>query len=230
MEFIVYWKCKITKFMDDLKKYINSLRHDFTLKHLDESIIEKEPFSQFEAWLKEAMQAEIPDPNAFILSTASAQGKPSGRVLLLRDYSSSGFVFYTNYNSRKGRDIESNPFASITFFWQQLERQVRIEGKLQKLAPEKSNEYFNSRPRESRIGAWTSTQSERIENRKVLDDLNQKYTQKFQNKEIPRPKHWGGYQLIPDNIEFWQGRPGRLHDRLVYNLENGSWRISRLAP
>lgn len=216
--------------MDDLRKYISNLRHDFTLQHLDESLVEQDPFLQFEKWLKEATQAQLPEPNAMILSTADKEGRPSGRVLLLRDFSSEGFIFYTNYESRKGKEIAENPFGAMTFFWQQLERQVRIEGKLQKLKEDLSDTYFSGRPRESQIGAWTSPQSKKLKNRNELDELNKKFHEKFKDKEVARPKHWGGYTLVPEKIEFWQGRAGRLHDRLVYQKVENSWQMYRLAP
>lgn len=216
--------------MDDLRKYISNLRHDFTLQHLDESLVEQEPFLQFEKWMKEAAQAQLPEPNAFVLSTATKEGKPSGRVLLLRDFSHSGFVFYTNYNSRKGKEITENPYAAMTFFWQQLERQIRVEGRIEKLSKEISDKYFSERPRESQVGAWTSPQSSILKNREELEELNKKYHVKFKNNEVFRPGFWGGFILIPDKVEFWQGRPGRLHDRIQYEKEKTGWKICRLAP
>jgi pyridoxamine 5'-phosphate oxidase len=160
----------------------------------------------------------------------NAGGRPSSRVLLLRNFDANGFVFYTNYNSRKAKDIEKNNNASLLFFWPELERQVRVEGKLVKQSAEESDRYFNSRPRESRLGAWTSPQSEIIADRSALDEELAVIIKKFEGKEVPRPEWWGGYTLQPDRIEFWQGRPSRLHDRVCYIKEKGQWKIVRLAP
>jgi pyridoxamine 5'-phosphate oxidase len=216
--------------MDDLREYINKLRHEFTLQRLDELTVDPDPVKQFGVWFREAADAQMPDPNAFVLSTASAQGRPSARVLLLRNFSEEGFAFYTNYHSRKGKEIEENPYAAMTFFWQQLERQVRIEGILEKQSDEESDLYFSSRPAGSRIGAWVSLQSQVIASRKELDIRFEELQKEYEGKEVPRPAHWGGYWLKPQMVEFWQGRPSRLHDRIVYHLENGEWSRRRLAP
>jgi len=167
-----------------------------------------------------------------VLATVDAAGKPSARVVLLKDVSASGFTFFTNYNSRKGRELAQHPYAAITFFWPALERQVRIEGKVVKVAPEISDSYFHSRPKGSQIGAWASPQSSEIESREVLEENDRELTAKFKSADvIPRPGHWGGYQLQPERLEFWQGRPNRLHDRLVYEQSEGKgWQIKRLAP
>lgn len=216
--------------MENLPEYLHQLRHDFSKMSLDESMVDADPVKQFDAWFHAAVDAKVNEPNAMVLSTVDAQNRPSSRVLLIRNYSNEGFVFYTNYNSRKGQDIQKNNYAALLFFWPELERQVRIEGKLIKQTAEESDRYFNSRPRESRLGAWTSPQSEIIADRKALDDELAVITQKFEGKEVTRPEWWGGYVLVPDRIEFWQGRPSRLHDRICYLKEKDSWKIARLAP
>ncbi len=217
--------------MSNLNEHIRSLREDFSKMKLDESMVKTNPFDQFEVWFDEAVTSNVNVPNALYLSTANSEGRPSGRIMLLRNFLNGGFSFYTNYNSRKGKEIEKNPFASITFFWPELERQVRIEGKLQKQTMEDSDEYFMSRPRESRIGAWASAQSEVIADRKVLEDVLENVTKKFEDAEVVRPDWWGGFILIPDHIEFWQGRPSRLHDRICYKKDSKeNWEIIRLAP
>lgn len=216
--------------MEDLREYINRLRHDFTLKQLDELSVDPNPVAQFGVWFREAVDAHVPDPNAFVLSTATAHGRPSARVVLLRNFNDKGFVFYTNYHSRKGKEIEENPFAAATFFWHQLERQVRVEGVLEKQTDEESDLYFNSRPVGSKVGAWVSPQSQVISSRKDLDLRYEELIGKYQDGNVPRPPHWGGYWLKPNLIEFWQGRPSRLHDRIVYMWDNGRWNVMRLAP
>ncbi len=215
--------------MEDLRVYINNLRHDFAKQTLDEKDVNPDAVLQFEKWFKEAVEAKVNEPNAMTVATADSDGKPSARILLLRNFSPNGFVFYTNYTSRKGKEIMENPNAALLFFWPELERQVRIEGVLKKQSNEESDLYFNSRPRESKLGAWTSSQSKVIESRKVLDEEYKKIAEKYPN-DVPRPEHWGGYVLEPLNIEFWQGRPSRLHDRLLYSKEKNSWKIERLAP
>ena len=209
---------------------IANLRNEYSKATLDILNTEEDPIQQFRSWFNEARKAQVPEPSAMIVSTASPDGKPSARVLLLKDITDKGFVFFTNYNSRKGKEIEKNPYASFTFFWPELERQVRIEGKLRKVKSSASDAYFSSRPRGSQIGAWASPQSEEIPNREVLETQEQKYQESFKGKDIPRPEHWGGYELIPDHLEFWQGRQSRLHDRIVYLLENELWSRKRLAP
>jgi pyridoxamine 5'-phosphate oxidase len=216
--------------MENLPNYINKLRHDFSKMTLDESMVDADPLKQFESWFREAVEGKVNEPNAMVVSTVNAGGRPSSRVLLLRNFDANGFVFYTNYNSRKAKDIEKNNNASLLFFWPELERQVRVEGKLVKQSAEESDRYFNSRPRESRLGAWTSPQSEIIADRSALDEELAVIIKKFEGKEVPRPEWWGGYTLQPDRIEFWQGRPSRLHDRVCYIKEKGQWKIVRLAP
>lgn len=216
--------------MKDLKTYINQLRRDFASQVLDERNVGKDPFSLFEQWMTEAVKAEVKEPNAMVLSTVSAEAKPSSRIVLLRDFSSEGFVFFTNYKSAKGSDLNKNPHATLLFFWPELERQIRITGMIKKTSEQVSDEYFNSRPRESRIGAWTSEQSSRISSRKELEDRYVALEKEFEGKEVPRPPHWGGYLLGPDVFEYWQGRPSRLHDRLLFEKNDGHWDVVRLAP
>jgi pyridoxamine 5'-phosphate oxidase len=216
--------------MENLRLYINSLRHDFSKQSLSENDVNKNGIVQFEQWFKEAVNAKVNEPNAMTVCTATKEGKPSARILLLRNFDENGFVFYTNYDSRKGHEIEANPYCSILFFWPELERQVRIEGMLQKQSKADSDIYFQTRPRTSKLGAWSSPQSKVIESRKVLDEAYQKNSEKFPDEQVPRPEFWGGYLLKPSSIEFWQGRPSRMHDRILYRKENNNWVISRLAP
>ncbi len=213
-----------------MDKEIANLRNEYSKAALDIHETTDNPVEQFRNWFDEARKALIPEPSAMTVSTASPEGRPSARVLLLKDITEQGFVFFTNYNSRKGKEIENNPFASLTFFWPELERQVRIEGKLEKVAPEVSDNYFNSRPRGSRIGAWASPQSEEIPDRDTLEIREKELKEKFEGQEIPRPEHWGGYELIPDRLEFWQGRESRLHDRIVYRKTGSGWSRKRIAP
>jgi pyridoxamine 5'-phosphate oxidase len=216
--------------MDNLREHINKLRYDFMKQSLDESMIQPDAIQQFSSWFLQAVDGKANEPNAFVLSTVGADLKPSARVLLLRDFNESGFVFYTNYKSRKGRQIEQNPFACMTFFWPELERQVRIEGKLMKQSSAESDEYFNARPRSSQLGAWASPQSDSLPSRADLDAALAEMEKRFEGKPVPRPEWWGGFVLQPDTIEFWQGRPSRLHDRLLYTRSGFEWKISRLAP
>ncbi len=198
---------------------------------LDELHTNADPILQFKKWFQEAMDAQIIEPYAMTISTVNSAHRPSSRVVLLRDVSEEGFSFYTNYLSRKGQDLAVNPFAAVNFFWPDLERQVRIEGKIVPLEAGISDAYFASRPRGSQIGAWSSPQSEIIDSRKVLEDAVENYIHQFEGKDVDRPQHWGGYCLIPDYIEFWQGRESRLHDRICYfQHSDGSWVRSRLAP
>jgi pyridoxamine 5'-phosphate oxidase len=216
--------------MEDIKSYINTLRHDFLKQTLDEKDINKNPVSQFEKWFKEAIDSKVNEPNAMSVSTVNKEGKPSSRIVLLRNFNETGFVFYTNYKSRKGEEANENVHAALLFFWPELERQVRIEGVLKKQTSEQSDLYFNARPRGSKLGAWTSEQSKVIASRKILDEEYERLSKKYPDENVPRPPHWGGYVLQPLNIEFWQGRPSRLHDRILFTKENNNWRIERLAP
>ncbi|GHB79305.1 pyridoxamine 5'-phosphate oxidase [Persicitalea jodogahamensis] len=209
---------------------IADLRKEYTKNGLSENEVSDAPLPQFKIWFDDALNAGVPEPNAMHLSTVSEDGRPSNRVVLLKELDDEGFVFYTNYHGRKGRDLAINPFASLTFFWVDLERQVRIEGKVSKVTDLESDQYFSVRPRGSQIGAWVSHQSEIIPSREILEQKQAEYELQFANKEVPRPMHWGGYRLIPDWIEFWQGRPSRLHDRIRYELRNEKWVVRRLAP
>lgn len=217
--------------MEAINQKIVSLRKDYSTATLNENEVDANPFKQFELWMHQAVEAEIMEPHAMNICTVSAVGKPSSRIVLLRGFDENGFVFYTNYNSHKGTDAAQNHFASINFFWPELERQVRIDGTISKIDQQTSTDYFHSRPRESQIGAWASQQSAVIANRKVVEDAFVHYTEKFKNLEvIPKPEHWGGYNIKPTSIEFWQGRPSRLHDRLRYTAINNGWKIERLSP
>lgn len=216
--------------MEDLRTYINKLRHDFSKEKLDEKDVNKDPIHQFEKWFKEAVDAKVNEPHAMTLCTATLEGKPSARIVLLRNFNETSFVFYTNYTSRKGEEIAENPSAALLFFWPELERQVRIEGTLKKQTVEESDLYFNTRPRSSKLGAWTSAQSKIIANREILDKEYEKFSKLYPGESVPRPPHWGGYVLKPESVEFWQGRPSRLHDRILYLLKENSWKIQRLAP
>lgn len=216
--------------MEDLRLYINTLRHDFAMQTLDEKDVAQNAIAQFEKWFKEAVDAKVNEPNAMTVCTASKDGKPSARILLLRNFNEKGFVYYTNYNSRKGNEINENPNVALLFFWPELERQVRIEGTVVKQTSEESDLYFKTRPRTSKLGAWTSEQSAVIANRDVIATEYAKFEVQFPTEDVPRPPHWGGYLLKPETIEFWQGRPSRLHDRILYSKTKNSWKIERLAP
>jgi len=209
---------------------ILSIRKDYTLKSLDISDVNNSPFEQFHQWLREAISAEALEVNAMTLSTLHADGYPNGRVVLLKelDY---GFVFFSNYQSEKGQELENHPKASLTFFWPELERQVRVMGTVEKISQSQSDEYFLSRPKGSQIGAWASPQSHKIRSREVLEERLKEMQLRFEEEKLVRPPHWGGYRVLPHKIEFWQGRPSRLHDRILYEKnEAGAWTISRLAP
>ena len=210
---------------------IANIRREYGLESLLTSKVSPCPFVQFKHWLDEAIAANFHDANAMVLSTVNPQGKPSSRIVLLKGLTDQGFRFFTNYESQKGQELLANPAASLVFWWDKLERQVRIEGEVRKLTPSESELYFHSRPRGSQIGAWSSPQSQAIGSPQQLQDLYQKLEDKFQGQDIPLPPHWGGYLLVPDRIEFWQGQPSRLHDRVNYTLnESAEWVISRLAP
>lgn len=211
---------------------IFDLRRDFSLKSLDESDINKNPITFFEQWFNEAVEANVYEPNAMNLSTATLDGKPSARIVLLKQIQSEGFVFFTNYSSKKGEQIALNPYIALTFVWHELERQVRIEGKVEKIADLESDSYFEMRPEKSKLGAWASPQSRVIPNRKYLENLMKDFDLKFIGKTISRPKNWGGYIVKPYLIEFWQGRENRLHDRIQYikDSDKDNWKTVRLAP
>lgn len=208
-----------------------AIRKEYRLQSLSEQDVDANPIKQFEKWFQQALASGIEEPNAMTFATSTTDGKPSARTVLLKGIKENGFVFFTNYESKKGKQINDNPFACLVFFWKELERQVRIEGEIKKITDEESDEYFASRPLESRIGAWSSPQSKVIESREVLEKNVAYFTNKYQSQNIPRPPRWGGYILVPSLIEFWQGGPGRLHDRLQYSIDKtNSWIIQRLAP
>ena len=214
-----------------MERKIADIRKDYTLHELSENEVASNPISQFNSWFQEAVEAKVNEPNAMSLGTA-VDGQPSVRIVLLKGVDEKGFSFFTNYQSAKGEELRQNPKAALTFFWAELERQVRIEGVVEKRPEAESDTYFNSRPKGSRVGAWSSPQSQVIPDREVLEERVQEYSQKFEDTEnVPRPDFWGGYVLSPTMVEFWQGRPSRLHDRIRYRLsENNSWTIERLAP
>ncbi|MBV5292418.1 MAG: pyridoxamine 5'-phosphate oxidase [Curvibacter lanceolatus] len=209
---------------------IADLRKSYERAELSEDASEAQPLRQFEKWLNEAITGEVPEPNAMTLATVGHDLRPSTRIVLIKGYDERGIVWYTNYESRKGHELAGNPFAALQFHWVELERVVRIEGRVEKVSDEESDAYFNSRPLDSRIGAWASPQSQVISGRSVLVANAARYGAQFMLKP-PRPPHWGGFRLVPERWEFWQGRKSRLHDRLRYRLEdNGSWVRERLAP
>ena len=208
---------------------IADLRNDYALRRLDETDVDADPFKQFHAWLAEAIEAQVPEPTAMTLATVDAPGRPSARIMLLKALDERGFVFYTNFESRKGAALASRPLAALTFFWKELERQVRIEGAVEKVSAAEADEYFASRPLGSRIGAWASTQSATIESRAWLE-ARVKAAEVQYGDGPPRPPHWGGYRVIPAWLEFWQGRQSRLHDRIAYAKSDDGWKITRLSP
>ena len=212
------------------QEMIQSLRQDYRAASFNESDADKNPIKQFEKWFEAAIEAQIYEPNVMTLATADKNGKPNARMVLLKGFDENGFCFYTNYLSTKGKELKKNPQACLVFFWAELERQVRIEGKVEKLDKETSEAYFNSRPKESQIGAIASPQSQVIANRAVLETKVEELTASYQDKNIAKPAHWGGYIVKPTSIEFWQGRTSRLHDRIKYDLINGKWQKNRLAP
>lgn len=215
--------------MNDKSREIASLRKSYERDELDETASAADPLRQFEHWFQQALNAELPEPNAMTVATVAADGRPSTRVVLIKGYDARGIVWYTNYDSRKGRELAGNPFAALQFHWVELERVVRIEGRVERVSAEESDAYFQSRPLDSRIGAWASPQSQVIDSRAVLVANAARYGAQFL-LQPPRPPHWGGYRLVPDRWEFWQGRKSRLHDRLRYRLDAGQWVRERLAP
>ncbi len=211
-------------------KSIADIRKEYSSKSLARTDVDINPVEQFNKWFNEAIRVEIEEVNAMTLSTVSNQGRPGARIVLLKGVENNGFVFFTNYNSKKGQELADNPYASLTFFWKELERQVRIDGKVEKISEADSITYFKSRPYKSRVGAWVSDQSKPLSSRVELMKKFTLQAAKFIGQDVPKPDFWGGYILIPDRIEFWQGRPSRLHDRINYKLENGIWIIERLSP
>ncbi len=211
-------------------KEIQNIRINYKQKSLDVKDVCINPVDQFDKWFNETMKSGILEPTAFILATADKNAKPSARTLLMKGYDGGGFYFYTNYESRKGKELADNNQASMIFFWPELERQIRIEGKVKKVSEEESFAYFKKRPFKSKVGAWASNQSTEIESRMTIMKKFFKYLIKFHSKDIPLPQYWGGYKLYPDYFEYWQGRENRLHDRICYKHENDDWLIKRLSP
>jgi pyridoxamine 5'-phosphate oxidase len=210
---------------------IASIRKEYSKASLDVTTVSHNPILQFDQWFNEAVTAEVPEPNAMTLATVNDQGRPSSRIILLKGVENNRFVFYTNYQSQKGKELEQNPACALTFFWPDLERQVRIEGIVGRIDEKRSTEYFQSRPRGSQIGAWASPQSSVIQNRALLDERTSQLEAKFLGVDkLPKPNQWGGYEVEPFMIEFWQGRPSRLHDRILYSKTDDVWKINRLAP
>lgn len=213
------------------KNEISGMRKVYQLGSLLEKDADTNPIKQFEIWWQQAIEAKTDEPNAMTLATCNREGKPSARIVLLKEIRETGFVFFTNYESRKAQEIGENSFVALVFFWKELERQVRIEGEIKKISSQESDAYFAVRPRESQVGAWSSPQSKTIKNADFLQENVKKFSEEFEGKEVPRPDFWGGYIVEPFRVEFWQGRPGRLHDRLRYSLsKSNEWQIERLAP
>lgn len=222
---------------DPQNEHLASLRREYTMNGLDEADMDADPINQFDVWINNALEAKLIDANGLTLATADTKGRPSARTVLLKHFDHKGFVFYTNYTSRKAEEMDANPWVSLLFYWREFERQIRIEGKAEKITRKESTYYFKQRPRDSRIGAWVSNQSSVINTRAMLRKKFNEMKRKFSNKEIPLPDHWGGYRVVPEEFEFWQGRANRLHDRLLYtkvsegeDRESVEWEISRLAP
>lgn len=209
---------------------IAHLRREYARARLDERDVDPDPLVQFHQWFDDARRAELPEPNAMTLATATPAGVPSARMVLLKAADERGFTFFTDYRSRKGQELEANPHAALVFFWGELERQVRITGTVSRVSREETEAYFRTRPRESRLGAWTSHQSTVLAGRETLEARLREVAARHPGDEVPTPPHWGGYLLEPDALEFWQGRESRLHDRVRYQREAGSWRIERLSP
>lgn len=211
-------------------KKLHKMRREYDSGALQEQEMAADPMEMFARWLEEAIAAGIDEPNAMTLATATPEGKPSARVVLLKEMTRNGFTFFTNYRSRKGEELRLNPYAALVFDWHEMARQVRIEGAVEQLPPDESDAYYLSRPENARIGAWTSPQSRVVADRGELDALQREVEQRFAQEPLPRPDHWGGYLMRPERIEFWQGRPNRMHDRLVYEKNEEEWSLQRLAP
>lgn len=215
--------------MEEVRKNVESVRREFNFGSLDLSDVPNNPIEIMEQWLADGIAKQEKDPNAFVLSTVK-DGMPDSRVVLLRDFTENGLTFFTNYQSKKGNDLLDNQLVAVNFYWIDLDRQVRIQGKVTKVAAKVSDEYFNSRPRSSQIGAWASNQSTVIASRGTIEERVAELEKKYEGQDVPRPEHWGGYIITPINYEFWQGRASRLHDRLAFHFENGAWTANRLAP
>lgn len=213
-----------------MAKNVADLRKEYTRAGLRESGVDRDPIKQFHRWFEEALAADLHEPNAMIVASSTPDGRPSARVVLLKGFDERGFVFYTNYEGRKGRELEGNPHAALLFYWGDLERQVRIEGTVSRVPEEESDAYFAGRPRSSRLGAWASEQSRPVEDREVLEDRAGRLEREYEGRDVPRPPFWGGYRVEPGVVEFWQGRESRLHDRILYLREGGGWEIGRLQP
>lgn len=212
-------------------KGLAEIRTDYTKASLSIESVDKDPFKQFETWFKQALDSKALEPNAMNLATLSESGRPTSRIVLLKGIEQRQFLFYTNYQSQKGKELEINPACALNFFWPELERQVRIEGTVNRVSESTSDEYFQSRPRPSQVGAWASPQSAIIKDRAILEERAKEIETRFKGlKVLPRPKQWGGFGVTPFEIEFWQGRSSRLHDRIVYTLLDDKWKINRLAP
>lgn len=214
----------------ELSERVRLLRREHDATGIDIGTLHEDPIVQFEQWLADAIEADLPQPNAMTLATADKRGRPSARITLLKGVDHDGFVFFSNYESRKGTELTTNPHAALVFYWGELGRQVRVEGDVERVSQEESLAYFKTRSLESRIGAWASKQSTIIADRSVLEEAVRKYAEQYPGEDIPLPPYWGGFRLIPSYIEFWKGRPGRLHDRIVYRREGESWRRDRLSP
>lgn len=213
-----------------MNEAIASIRKDYKLKSLQEADVKKDPVAQFSVWWDEAVDSDIAEVNAMTLATCSTNGRPSARIVLLKGFTNEGFIFYTNYQSSKGKELETNPYAALIFFWKELERQVRIEGAVKKISEAESDSYFQSRPTGSKIGAWASSQSSTVANREAIEESYLNYSNRFNDNNIPRPPYWGGYLVKPEKVEFWQGQPSRLHDRILYTKHLQDWKIERLSP
>ena len=210
---------------------VADLRKEYTLHGLSEADLDPNPIRQFQVWFEQALAAGLPEPNAMTLATATPDGRPSARMVLIKGADERGFVFFSNYQSRKGRELDANPYAALVFYWAELERQIRIEGRVERVSSQESDAYFQSRPAGSRLGAWASRQSAVIAGRAELEGRLAELAAQHPGGDVSRPPHWGGYRVVPESIEFWQGRPSRLHDRLRYRLrEDGTWLVERLSP
>ena len=208
----------------------SSLRKEYKSAGLDKADVHHDPVVQFHVWFQDTIDAGLHEPNAMILATATTEGKPSARTVLLKGYDERGFVFYTNYEGRKAGELENNPRCALLFYWGELERQVRVEGRAIRVPGEESDAYYASRPRGSRLGALASRQSRPVEDRTILEQRLRRLKEEYEGREVPRPPYWGGFRVAPETIEFWQGRENRLHDRLIYRRDNGGWKIERLQP